>query len=116
MKITTINKLKTNTAFEGEPIETELRSYLEQGQSMEDVKRTHEAIYTQRDKGVIPEFDIRTDRWDIAQGAMDIANKARAEQANAKSARKKGEQAAKTEGNAKPSENKGEETSVTDVK
>lgn len=28
-------------------------------------------IYTERKDGVLPEYDIRTDRWAIAQKAMD---------------------------------------------
>lgn len=28
-------------------------------------------IYTPKEKGVIPEYNIRTDKWQIAMGAMD---------------------------------------------
>ena len=31
-------------------------------------------IYTERKDGVLPEYDIRTDRWDIAIDAMDKIN------------------------------------------
>ena len=31
-------------------------------------------IYTERKDGVLPEYDIRTDRWDIAIDAMDKVN------------------------------------------
>ena len=31
-------------------------------------------IYTERKDGVLPEYDIRTDRWDIAIEAMDKVN------------------------------------------
>ncbi len=33
-------------------------------------------IYTERKDGVLPAYDIRTDRWDIAQAAMEINQKA----------------------------------------
>ena len=34
-------------------------------------------IYTNRDDGVVPAYNIRTDRWDIAQEAMDAVNQQR---------------------------------------
>lgn len=53
-----------------------------EGISLEDMitKATNEespidtaaaTTYTERKDGVLPEFDIRTDRWEIAQDAMD---------------------------------------------
>lgn len=33
-------------------------------------------IYTERKDGVLPAYDIRTDRWEIAQKAMEINQKA----------------------------------------
>ena len=33
-------------------------------------------IYTERKDGVLPAYDIRTDRWEIAQAAMEINQKA----------------------------------------
>lgn len=33
-------------------------------------------IYTERKDGVLPAYDIRTDRWEIAQEAMEINQKA----------------------------------------
>ena len=32
-------------------------------------------IYTERKDGVLPAYDIRTDRWEIAQAAMEINQK-----------------------------------------
>ena len=34
------------------------------------------SIYTNRDDGVLPAYNIRTDRWEIAQAAMDAVNQA----------------------------------------
>ena len=31
-------------------------------------------IYTEKKDGVLPQYDIRTDKWEIAQSAMDLAN------------------------------------------
>ena len=33
-------------------------------------------IYTERKDGILPAYDIRTDRWEIAQAAMEINQKA----------------------------------------
>ena len=33
-------------------------------------------IYTERKDGVLPAYDIRTDRWEVAQAAMEINQKA----------------------------------------
>lgn len=35
------------------------------------IEATSPMIYTERKDGVKPEYDIRTDRWEIAQQAMD---------------------------------------------
>lgn len=63
---------------------TELESpLLEKGESIEEkirrITTTNEPIdeqsapmiYTPREDGVKPQYDIRTDRWEIAQSAMD---------------------------------------------
>ena len=31
-------------------------------------------IYTEKEQGVLPEYDIRTDKWEIAQNAMDVVH------------------------------------------
>lgn len=33
-------------------------------------------IYTERKDGILPAYDIRTDRWEIAQAAMEVNQKA----------------------------------------
>lgn len=56
------------------------------GQSIEDKVRTATStkapieaispmIYTERKDGVIPDHNIRTDKWEIAQQAMDTISK-----------------------------------------
>ena len=34
-------------------------------------------IYTDREQGVLPAYNVRTDRWDIAENAMDKVNAAK---------------------------------------
>lgn len=59
---------------EGETIETKIKRIVE---NKEPISDTAPIIYTDRDKGVYPGFDIRTDRFDIALSAMDVANRAK---------------------------------------
>ena len=54
-------------AKEGEYIEEKVRRIVESGEPIEDGAPI---IYTERKDGVRPEYNIRTDRWDIAQDAM----------------------------------------------
>ena len=42
----------------------------------EAYKKCEDFIYTERKDGILPAYDIRTDRWDIAQAAMEINQKA----------------------------------------
>lgn len=53
---------------EGETIEQKVRRILENNEPILDGA---EAIFTERKDGVLPEYNPRTDKWDIAIGAMD---------------------------------------------
>lgn len=64
--------LKVNDSYEGETIETKVKRILN---NKEPIKDGAPQIYTERKEGVRPEFDIRTDKWDLAIEAMDIATK-----------------------------------------
>ena len=55
-------------AYEGKTIEQRCREMVETG---EPIKDTSPLIYTPKEKGVRPEYNVRADKWDIAQGAMD---------------------------------------------
>lgn len=57
--------------FEGETIEEKVNRIVNNG---EPIKDGAPIIYTERKDGVLPEYDIRTDRWDIAIEAMDKVN------------------------------------------
>lgn len=65
---------KTNYEYqEGESIETKVRRITENNEPITDGAPI---IYTNRDDGVLPAYNIRTDRWEIAQAAMDAVNQA----------------------------------------
>lgn len=65
---------KTNYEFQdGESIEDKVRRITENNEPITDGAPI---IYTNRDDGVLPAYNIRTDRWDIAQQAMDAVNQA----------------------------------------
>lgn len=66
--------IKTNYEYmSGEAIETKVKRITENNEPITDGAPI---IYTNRDDGVLPSYNIRTDRWDIAQEAMDAVNQA----------------------------------------
>ena len=67
-KIRQRTTLKVNNSVEGETIEQKIRRIVENNEPISD---TSPLIYTERKDGVLPAYDIRTDRFDIAIEAMD---------------------------------------------
>ena len=66
--------IKTNYEFQdGESIETKVKRITENNEPITDGAPI---IYTNREDGVLPAYNIRTDRWEIAQQAMDSINQA----------------------------------------
>lgn len=66
--------IKTNYEFqEGERIETKVARIVENNEPITDGAPI---IYTKREDGVLPAYDIRTDRWEVAQQAMEAINQA----------------------------------------
>lgn len=59
-------------AYEGQSIENRCKKLVETG---EPIKDTSPLIYTPKEKGVMPQYDVRADKWDIAQNAMDRVNR-----------------------------------------
>ena len=57
-----------NESVEGRSIEDKMREATLNGQPIESASPL---IYTDKKDGVLPEYDIRTDRWDIAQATVD---------------------------------------------
>lgn len=81
MKRTSINFKPTckTELYEGESIENKCARLVE---NKEPIKDGAPIIFTEKKDGVLPQFDIRTDRWDIAIMAMDAANKAKIAKSN----------------------------------
>lgn len=66
--------IKDKKFYEGETIETRVARMT---QNKEPITDSSPTLYTEKKDGVIPAYNIRTDKWDIAQNAMDIANRAK---------------------------------------
>ena len=65
---------KTNYEFQiGESIEDKVQRITENNEPITDGAPI---IYTNREDGELPAYNIRTDRWDVAQAAMDAVNQA----------------------------------------
>ena len=68
-----------NLTYEAEPREVKLRKIISgEASNMED--GVFPTIYTEKKDGVQPEYDIRTDRFEIAIDAMDKINQSTASQ------------------------------------
>lgn len=68
-----------NLTYQAEPREVKLRKIISgEANNMED--GVFPTIYTEKKDGVQPEFDIRTDRFEIAIEAMDKINQSAANQ------------------------------------
>lgn len=57
--------------YEGESIEEKIERIT---QTNEPITDGAPIIFTEKKDGVKPEYDIRTDKWDLAQSAMDKVN------------------------------------------
>lgn len=64
--------LKINTSLQGETIEEKIERIVNNN---EPIKDGAPIIYTERGKGVEPQYNIRTDRWELAVDAMDKVSK-----------------------------------------
>nr|QJB20200.1 MAG: hypothetical protein [Microvirus sp.] len=76
MRYRNIQKNKTsievNNSYEGETIETKIERITTQN---EPITEGAPLIFTERKNGVMPEYDPRTDRFDVAIEAMDAVTK-----------------------------------------
>lgn len=98
--------LSINESVEGETLEQKLDRVLNNGEPISDGAPK---IFTERKDGVLPEYNVRTDRWEIAIDGTDIISKShqakradRIEQKEAKIDPKKGE----NNGEAEPARGK----------
>lgn len=68
----TRSSLKVNQSIEGEPIHEKVRRIMHNNEPITD---TAPVVYTQRKDGVLPEYDIRTDRFDVALEMTELMAK-----------------------------------------
>lgn len=59
--------LHVNKTYKAESLMTKIRKMLANKEPIEDEIET---VYTNKKDGVMPAYDIRTDRWEIAQEAV----------------------------------------------
>ena len=71
--ITSEEGLEVRKAVEGITIETKVMRITQDRTPITD---TAPMIYTDRSAGVLPELDIRFDKWDAAVDGMDVVHKA----------------------------------------
>lgn len=71
IKINYCNAMESVETFEGEPIEWKVRRITENNEPISDGAPI---VYTEKKDGVLPEYDVRTDRFEIAIEAMDVVN------------------------------------------
>lgn len=60
--------IRSNKSYQGETIEQKIQRIVS---NKEPISDNAPRIYTERKNGVMPEHDIRTDRWEVAVDAMD---------------------------------------------
>lgn len=68
-----------NLTYQAEPREVKLRKIIN-GESNDMEDGVFPTIYTEKKDGVQPEFDIRTDRFEVAIDALDKINQSIANQ------------------------------------
>lgn len=73
IKQPTKTSIKQQVTTEGEFIEEKMRRIMN---NKEPIKDGAPLMYGEREKGVIPGSNIRTDRWEVAIDAMDKVAKA----------------------------------------
>lgn len=76
VKVPIKSLIKSTDAYECDRLELKLRRLIESKEPI-DENVTVPLVYTERKEGVLPAYDIRTDRFDLAIMAMDAANRMR---------------------------------------
>lgn len=71
------SKIRINNLYEAEPLEIKLRRKMKGGKVDEEEEdgKTWAIAYTEKKDGIKPEYDIRTDRFEIAREAMETLEK-----------------------------------------
>ncbi len=68
------NEMNSIEPYEGESIEGKVARIVENNEPITDGAPI---VYTKRSEGIKPEFDIRTDKWALAQEKMEKVNGAK---------------------------------------
>lgn len=68
------NGICCNETVEGISIEKKIERVM---QAKEPIDDSAPIMFTERKDGVLPEYNIRTDKWDVAMTAMDAVAKSR---------------------------------------
>lgn len=68
------SNIKSNPSYLGESLEDKVRRVID---NQEPIEQISPIIYTERKDGVLPQYDIRTDRFEVAQTAMDQVSRMR---------------------------------------
>lgn len=66
------SEIEVNESIEGETLETKIERLIA---NSEDVEDGVGSVYTERKDGVLPAYDIRTDRMELALEALDKAHR-----------------------------------------
>lgn len=69
-------QIELNNTYEAEPLEVKLRRK-ERGGKIDEEEgdgKTWAITFTERKDGVLPEYNIRTDRFEVAREAQDTLN------------------------------------------
>lgn len=79
-----IRKIRRSTfipidTYEGQTIEKKIQAMIENNEPIGDTTGLH---FTEKKDGVRAEYNIRTDKWEIAQSTMDKVNKAKIAKGN----------------------------------
>ena len=61
--------LKTTKSFEGQSLEEKVFNAVN---SKAPIEAVAPMVYTERKDGILPETNIRTDKWEVAQEAMTV--------------------------------------------
>lgn len=72
--VMTLSRIIVNDSDEGEPLEHEIARRMETGEGSEV---TSPLIYTEKADGVLPAYNIRADRWEIAIDGFDTISKSK---------------------------------------
>lgn len=64
--------IKKIDAYEGELIETKVKRITV---NKEPIKDGAPLVYTEKKDGVLPQFNIRTDKWDLVLDKMEAGNR-----------------------------------------